>query len=327
MSESRDPIGMLLRSADSPIEPDAARMERAMGVVHGEWQAMLQSRRRTRRGWFAAAACVILALLAGLILAFRPAAPAVTAATAVRVQGDVLVDAQPLMAGQTVTSRQRIDTGRSGRVLLDVASGGRVRVDSGSLARWVSLTELRLARGRVYVETSERRDEQVAQLIVSTPFGIVRHVGTRFEVQISSDQTRVRVRDGAVDFERESKPPIRVATGQQLTVNASDAVLAAGPESADAQWSWTREISPALIIEGHPLADALDWLSRETGLEIVYQDEQARTQAHALILRGNVDGLSTRDALRAVLAGSGLSFQISGDRVDIRSGRADSGRE
>ena len=99
-----------------------------------------------------------------------------------------------------------------------------------------------------------------------------------------------------------------------------------GPGSADAQWAWTREISPAFVIEGRPLADALDWLSRETGLEIVYSDEEARRQAHALILRGNVDGLDTRDALRAVLAGSGLNFQMSGERVEIRSVHAESGR-
>lgn len=319
MSDSRDPIGMLLRSADPPLEPDTARMERAMSVVHGEWQSMLETRRRARRSWFAAAACVLLAVLAGLIVVFRPAAPAVTVATAVRVQGDVLVDAQPLSTGKLVRSQQAIDTGRGGRVLLDLASGEKVRIDSGSLARWVSPTELSLTRGRLYAETAERRDERTPQLIVTTPFGIVRHVGTRFEVQISGDQTRVRVREGAVDFERKSKPPIRVATGQQLSVSATDAVLAAGPGSADAQWAWTREISPSFVIEGRSLAEALDWLSRETGLEIAYSDEQARSQAQSLILRGNVDGLDTQDALRAVLAGSGLNFQLSADRVDIRS--------
>lgn len=327
MSDSRDPIEMLLRSADPPLEPDAARMERAMSVVHGEWQSTLASRRRARRSWYAAAACVLLAVLAGLIVVFRPAAPAITAATVVRVQGDALVAKQRLSAGQVVTSRQEIETGRSGRVLLELASGGHVRIDSSSVARWVSPTELSLTRGRLYAETAERRDERTPQLIVTTPFGIVRHVGTRFEVQISADQTRVRVREGAVDFERKSEPPIRVATGQQLSVSANQAVLAAGPGSADAQWAWTREISPAFVIEGRPLADALDWLSRETGLEIVYGDEEARVQAQALILRGNVDGLDTRDALRAVLAGSGLSFQVSADRVEIRSSRAESRRE
>jgi transmembrane sensor len=319
MSESRDPIGMLLRSADPPLEPDAARMERAMSVVHSEWQSMLDARRRARRSWLAAAACLVLAVLAGLTVAFRPATPAVTVARAVRVQGDVLIGAQRLATDQLVMSQQKIDTGSSGRVLLDLASGGRVRIDSSSVAQWVSPTELSLTRGRVYAETAERGNERAAQFIITTPFGIVRHVGTRFEVQISGDQTRVRVREGAVDFERKSKLPIRVASGQQLSVSANDAVVVAGPGSADAQWTWTREISPAFIIEGRPLAEALDWLSRETGLEVVYGDEQARSQARALILRGNVDGLDTRDALRAVLAGSGLNFEMTADRVEIRS--------
>src|SRR5262249_26446669 len=168
--ESRDPIGMLLRSADPPLEPETERMERAMRVVHGEWQSMLDTRRRARRSWLAAAACVLIAVLAGLVVAFRLAAPVVTVATAVRIHGDVLLNAQPIAVGQLVASQQQIETGRSGRVLLNLASGERLRIDSGSLAQWVSQSELNLTRGRLYAETAERKDARTAQLIVTTSF-------------------------------------------------------------------------------------------------------------------------------------------------------------
>jgi ferric-dicitrate binding protein FerR (iron transport regulator) len=299
-------------------------MERAMRAVHGEWHAALESRRRTKRNWLAAAAACVM-LLIGLVVAFRAAAPAVAVATATRVQGEVLVRAQPVSLGQLVMTRQDIDTGRGGRVLLELASGARVRVDTGSLVQWVSPTELNLTRGRIYAETAQVTG--APPLVVTTPLGVVRHVGTRFEVQLSGGEVRVRVREGAVDFERKSQPPLRVAVGQQLSVKQSDAVLEAGPGSADAQWAWTREISPGFVIEGQRLTATLDWLSHETGLAVVYRDEQARLQASALILRGSIHGLDTRDALRAVLAGSGLEFQLAPGRVEIGASRGESSRE
>jgi ferric-dicitrate binding protein FerR (iron transport regulator) len=326
MNEPRDPIGLLLRSADPAIEPDAARMERAMNVVHGEWRSMLESRKRTRRNWLSAAACVVVMLLAGLVVTFRPAAPAVAVATATRVQGDVLLHAQPVSLGQVVMTQQQVDTGRGGRVLLDLVSGMRVRIDSGSVVQWISPSELNLTRGRIYAETFENTGARTPPLVVKTPLGTVRHVGTRFEVQLASGQVRVRVREGAVDFERRSQPAIRVAAGQQLSVKQNDAVLEAGPGAADDQWTWTREISPAFVIEGQPLAAALDSLSHEAGLAVVYRDEQAQLQARALILRGSIEGLDTRDALRAVLAGSGLEFELASDRVEIRARRSESDR-
>jgi ferric-dicitrate binding protein FerR (iron transport regulator) len=320
VSESQDPIGALLRSAGPPLVPDAARMDRAMQAVHGEWRAVLESRRHTKRRWLAAAAASVM-LLIGLVVAYRPAAPAVIAATVTRVQGEVLVNAQPVSLRQIVVTRQDIDTGQGGRVLLELASGARIRVDSGSLVQWASPTELNLTRGRIYAETAQVTG--APPLVVTTPLGVVRHVGTRFEVQLSGGEVRVRVREGAVDFERESRPSLRVAMGQQLSVTQGDAVLEAGPGSADDQWAWTGEISPRFVIEGQRLTAALDWLSHETGFAVVYRDEQARSQASAIILRGSIDGLDTRDALRVVLAGSGLEFLLAPGHVEIGASRGE----
>jgi hypothetical protein len=71
-------------------------------------------------------------------------------------------------------------------------------------------------------------------------------------------------------------------------------------------------------MEGRSLFDTLEWLSQESGLRVVYRGEQARAQAHAVILRGSIEGLDTRQALLAVLAGSGLAFDLQSDHVAIR---------
>jgi ferric-dicitrate binding protein FerR (iron transport regulator) len=324
---ARDPIEALLRSAGPGIVPNPARMERAMRVVHGEWHAVLASRRRARRLWLVAA-CASIAVLGGLVVGLWPST-AVPVATAARVKGDVLVrhvergevGVDSVTMGRVVTSGEEIETGSAGRVLLVLASGARVRIDTLSLVQWVSPTELRVIRGTVYAETSESHGQEPAPLLVSTPLGVARHVGTRFEVRVSDGEARVRVREGTVSFERKGSPTVTIGTGQQLSVGESRSILGAGPGSADAQWEWTREISPGFAIEGRSLFDALDWLSQETGLRVAYRDEQARSQARAITLRGSIEGLDTRDALRAVLAGSGLAFALSSGSVEIRVGR------
>ena len=326
-----DPIEMLLRSAGAGIEPDASRMERAMLNVHREWHETLASRRTARRQT-RLAACAAVILIATLVVTLWPAA-ASPVATAVRLTGGALVrharstavSTELLSAGRVVMAGDEIDTGAAGRVLLDLTSGAQLRIDTHSVAQWKSPTELQLLSGTVYVETRVHPASQassvshIRQLTVSTPWGDVRHVGTRFEVQVAEGSTLVRVRDGLVSFSAKSAAPVMVRAGQQLSISNSVITLQPGPGSAAPEWDWLRAIGPSFAIEGRTLSDTLDWLSGETGLQVIYLSDGARSQAHALILRGTIDGLDTRQALLAVLAGSGLAFELRADRVEIRA--------
>jgi ferric-dicitrate binding protein FerR (iron transport regulator) len=325
-----DPVAALVRAAAPAPEPDAARMERALHRVHGEWRAALAERRRARRRplFLAAAATVLVAVLVGVLW---PEAP-VPVATVDRVVGDVVVRrvehgelrVAPSQTALVILNGEEIDTGRSGRALLRLASGEQLRIDGDTLVGWASPTELRLTRGTVYIETAaETRSPASIPVAIVTPMGSVQHVGTRFEVQLSNAGARVRVRDGSVIYSRQGKAPIMLSTGQQLSVTTTASTLEAGPGSADASWEWTREIAPEFAIEGRSLYDALEWLGHESGLRVVYADVRVASQARRVTLRGSIEGLDTRAALRAVLVGSDLQFELHPDRIDIRAGRSE----
>jgi ferric-dicitrate binding protein FerR (iron transport regulator) len=308
-----------MRSAGLGVTPDAARMERAMQRVHGEWHAVLAGRRRRAQRLQWAAAVAAVALVAVLAKVFWPGPDrAVAVATLTRAVGEVRVGTEPLKTGRVILSGEAIETESTGRALLSLASGEQLRIDGGSRLNWSSRTELRLARGTVYIETSGlMRPDSSVGVVVMTPMGAVRHIGTRFEVQVADGKTRVRVREGAVLFSRENQPPVTVAAGQQLSVDGRGASMQPGPGSADPQWAWTHDIAPEFSIEGRSLYDALEWLSHETGLRVVYANESARSQAQRVTLRGSIEGLDTQAALRAVLAGSELRFELHADRIDI----------
>jgi hypothetical protein len=320
---ARDPIEALVRSAGLGVTPDPARMERAMRNVHGEWRAALDDRRRAR--WRAlAAGLAVVGAMAALVFALRPAPP-VPVATITRVIGEGVirhaargkVEVEAARAGRVLMSGEEIDTGSTGRVLLSAASGAQLRVDTASISQWKSPSELRLTSGTVYVETAS--SGAVQPLTVLTRLGDVRHVGTRFEVHVTNDETRVRVRDGTVSFSSPGRAPVMLGAGQQLVAGPRTALVQAGPGSAAPEWQWTRAIGPAFTIEGRSAFEALDWLGHETGLRVVYASERARAQARETILRGTIDGLDTQAALLAVLSGSDLDFALHADRVEVRS--------
>jgi ferric-dicitrate binding protein FerR (iron transport regulator) len=250
--------------------------------------------------------------------------PSVMVATLTRAVGDVRFGGVRLEAGRVISSGETIETGGTGRALLSLVSGEQLRIDGQSRMNWTSRTDLRLARGTVYIETSAAPGaESSLGVVVWTPVGAVRHVGTRFEVRVADGKARVRVRDGAVTFSRKDEAPVMVGAGQQLSVARNILSIQPGPGSVDPQWAWTRDIAPDFSIEGRSLYDTLEWLSHETGLRVVYADERVRSQARRLTLRGSIEGLDTQAALRAVLAGSELNFELHADRIDIFAGTAE----
>jgi transmembrane sensor len=217
-------------------------------------------------------------------------------------------------------SGDEVDTDAGGRVLLSASSGEQLRLDRQSVSQWTSRNELHLTAGAVYVETALA--SSIRPLIVSTQLGDVRHVGTRFEVRVADGETRVRVRDGKVSFAPTGGSLIAVDAGQQLVARSDTSVVGTGPASAAPEWHWTMDIAPAFTLEGRSAFDALQWLGHEAGLDVRYTTGHAQAQARATTLRGSIDGLDAQSALRAVLAGSGLAFELYPDRIEVRSSDA-----
>jgi hypothetical protein len=317
-----DPIAALLRSAGPRATPDAQRMEAARANVHAAWHEAVLERRRERWHWLAASlaavAVGVLALLAWM------GGRAESVATVSRIAGDVRVHRESapevgVHVGETLNVGDQVETGSAGRVLLSWPDGIELRMDRESLVQIDAPTEAQLLRGTVYVDVS-RSAPSADRFAVSTRFGEVRHVGTRFEVHVADDHVRVRVRDGKAAFSgHASASPTLIAAGQQLLAGSGALKLEPGPAIHDGAWSWTQQIAPVFELEGRSLSEALAWLSHESGLPVVYESEQLKQQAGQIILRGSIEGLDLRAAFHAVLSGSGLDFAVHPDRVDIRS--------
>ena len=178
-----------------------------------------------------------------------PAAPA-EVATLHLVKGSIVInrdgaDRQVREAGLRLQTGDRV-TSQDSRAALMFADGVAVRLDRETAVTLES-GRVTLLRGAAYVDAG--REPRGSGLAVETPLGVVRHVGTQFEVRLLGDTVRVRVREGAVVVERESG---------RWTSRAGEALLIAPNKSAEQQttttsgpdWNWVSELAEPFQLEG-----------------------------------------------------------------------------
>lgn len=293
-----------------------------------EWQDLLAARRPQAT---ALRRLAPLALAASLLLAagvgwwwmrVRPVAPSGPIATVVAVKGGIRAQETPgrggerwreLAVGDTLvagTSLTTADVDAPGLVALLWAGGASIRLDSGTTLRLVSSERLGLDEGAVYVDSGAQ--DSGRSLEISTTLGIVREVGTQFEVRVPREDggpLRVRVRAGAVSVigGRGAHP---VAEGEELRIDRDGAVSRGRVEQHGPAWDWTLAAAPGIDIENLSLRAFLEWACRETGWRLRYADEAVATSAETIRLHGTIEGLRPDQAVGVVLSGSGLGHRV-----------------
>ncbi len=205
-----------------------------------------------------------------------------------------------------------IDTGvgeSAGRTAVRLAGGQSVRLDAGSRVRFESSSSMTLERGAVYFDSRSG-----AGVEVRTALGVVRDIGTQFEVRLLPDVSpvlRVRVREGSVMLEQAGASH-RAVAGEQLRVDASGTIERDTTPIHGPRWDWVLDTAPTPEIAGKPLARFLDWAAREGGWELRFADDETARIAAATVLHGDVQNLSVTEASSIVLQGSGLGYHLEG---------------
>src|SRR5918999_87599 len=151
---------------------------------------------------------------------------------------------------------------------------------------------------------------------------VIRDIGTRYEVRLSDQELRVRVRDGRVEVS--SAFGMREADrGGQLRVTSSGILSGRAPTSG-ADWDWIVRATPPPQLEGRPLPEFLAWAEREGGRPIRFADPALERANAATIVYGAIEGLTVEEALDVVLPSCGLARLTDGNVITIVA--ADDGR-
>ena len=228
-------------------------------------------------------------------------------------------ESRAIAAGEPIPLGATLRSTNAGRASLRLGGGATVRLDSETRVRFASAALLDLDRGALYVDTGFGA-QPGATIVIKTPLGTARDVGTRFAVRlVSSDGTTllVRVRDGAVLTEQRGRT-YRTQAGEELVLRGDGTAQRREVAISGSDWEWVLAAAPGFDIEGRSLREFLDWVSRETGWRIVFADAGLETSASEIVLHGSIGGLRPDRAPFAVLPGAGLEGEIEDGRLVVR---------
>jgi hypothetical protein len=335
LSADGDRIGPLLRLAGPREAVPADRMRRVKAAVHAEWRQQTRARsRRTTVGWsvgaLAAAALVLLSVRVAVRDAAPVASPPQALATVDAVSGAVrLVPSSErgaggptlFQVGDHIRVGDGVDTTSGGVAALRLAGGASVRIDRGTRVRVLSGATLVLDEGAIYVDSGAGQDalpRDAPSLEVRTAVGLVRDIGTQFEVRLlSGSALRVRVRDGLVRLSQ-SRRTHDATPGDELTLDGNGSVIRRTVPVYGADWAWAAALARPFELEGQSLRDFLDWIVGENGWQLRFADAAVEQTSLTTVLHGSIQGLTPEEALAAVLPTVGVEHRLENGVLLIR---------
>ena len=314
-------LARVLRAAGSRATPADEMKTRVRAAVHAEWRASV-ARRSRRRVWLAVAASAVIAGVA--LWGSRPffSAPGEVVANLARTVGTVessdgtwgrwseVALNSPLRAGENLM------TGATGRAALQLPDGVSLRLDHDTRIAFVDAEHVQVKAGAVYVDAGAVPGAS-RSLRVSTPAGVVWHVGTQYEARIVTGATRIRVREGRIDLIPAQGAPQSARVGEELLVSTLGSVARSVISPSDPQWQWATNAAPSFDIDGRPVRDFLAWAGRELGREIVFATPESESEAERAVLSGSVNGLAPAEALAAVLPTTSLRSTERDGKIEI----------
>lgn len=319
-------LSRVLRAAGRRIEPPADMKEEMYAALHAQWRAMLAERRhssRRRRQMFAAAAGIAAVAVAGWLLrepligSGRAVASLGGVFGAVSVDRGWLVAERAAQSGQQIYAGDEVRTGRAAGAQIELAGGIRLQFDADTHVAFASPQRLLVDAGAAYVDVRSSAAAQVTPLSIETPLGVVRHLGTQYEVRLAGAGLQVTVREGRVELTGRDGAKQTGAAGERLTLGADGQLVrtSVSPDAPD--WRWAGIAPGPFVIENRPLAQFLTWVGQQLGREIVYSTADSEAEAQRVILRGSIAGLTPEQALTAVLSTTRLRSRIEAGRIVI----------
>lgn len=321
---SDEALASLLENVDVRPKPPVEMEQAVFEHSRAQWRAMQAARKRRKTyRYFAAAAVLVLTLLIKPVFfsGLPDGGASLALGTVSNLKGLVYVvregrretlanASEALYAGESIIASA--DSGLSIRW----AAGSSVRVDQNSELLLSSAAELGLVSGRVYVDVPLLPSGQPApDLAVATQFGLVSHIGTQFMVSSDAEAVQVLVREGSVSVSNDQQTVV-AAAGNQLTLDSVDSISRDTVPVFGSQWQWAEQLAPVFEVDGLPLFEVLNRISRETGKPILYDSADAQRIATSTIMHGNIDE-DPSNALELVLQTNDLSWFEEDGKVHL----------
>lgn len=316
-----DNIGRLIQAAGPREQLPAALKRQWEAHFRAELESVRSSSRRRRR-YAACLAVGVIAIAIALSLLSRPPTVDRPAVRVVALSGTVTASSR--LGNDTTLTEGRALT--AGQTLLTAADGYAAVNWAGYDLRLNRDTRLELRRdgvalqaGELYVSDDPHRIGHF-QLVITTPFGTVRDIGTQFMVRVQADTAVTTVRRGVVEFRaghttHRAEPDSSFAS--RLSVTREQTVHAERVSPGGNEWRWIYRAAPGFALDGRTAWDFLRWSIGESGLRLVFDTSAAEIYARTTTLHGSIEGLDPEEALAPVLATTDLDYVVESGSLRI----------
>ncbi len=333
--EERELRHLIRQAGPRPAVP-ASDLGEIKAAARREWQRLVgaeAARRRWARrlAWAAGLAVAAVGAWWWSARTVPQPLPAVVARVElargdVRVGGDAIDGGgEPLGSGGELVAGSELVTagaaaGSPGRLAIRLAGGPSVRLDHDSHVRLASHRRLELLAGALYVDSGVS-PAAGGGIEIDTGLGVVRDIGTQFEVRLSDtgEALRIRVREGRVTLSAAGESH-SAAAGEELTWQRDAPPVRGRVDSWSAEWEWVVAAAPPIEIEGRTLGEFLDWVCREAGWRLEFVDPALAESARDIRVHGAIEELTLEQALSVVLPGSRLSYRLEDGVLRVARG-------
>ncbi len=308
-----DPLAEIVRAAGRRVAPPQEHYDQVYAATHAVWQRKL-GQSRQRYGYAIAAAIGLLAF-GTLLWQILPTPVPTIAAELLVARGSVeQFDAETnawmdIDAGGVVTLESRIRTGPDSATALRLSDGGSLRLSADTEVA-LRATGVDLDAGLLYFDSADRAAG--APIDIRTAHGIVRDIGTQFEVRSTSDALRVRIRSGGVELlDTADGNRVAGASGEELRLNAAGQLSRRQFARDDPDWAWVQSLAVAPTLETPSVMRYLTWIAEETGKELEFASETVRLQAELARFSGDPRGLMPADLLETIAETTDFDFEFT----------------
>jgi len=314
-TEQDDSVARLMNLAGLRPDVSADIEARVYDHVRREWRNSLPVS-HTRK-W-----AIPLAIAASILLAVSIVRSPVTpdgalVGTVATISSEFGATSAGLTVGDTVSVGDTLTT-RDGQLLnIALPNNTSVRLAENTSLQLDDRYRFTLVTGTVYADSGILASPG-SNLEIQTGVGVITDIGTQFLVSFVDDELGVAVREGRVDVTAE-RDTYTTRAGDSLMLLAGSPAVMGKIGATDSAWDWTLDVASDFEVENSSVLNFLEWVSRETGKELIFSSDEIRADAMTTILYGPVSDLKPSEAAVTMLATTKFDYRI--DETSIVLGR------
>ncbi|VUD41699.1 hypothetical protein TDB9533_00542 [Thalassocella blandensis] len=317
-----DYIEKLLKGANKPPTPNSNDAQEILVATKKAWQESVRqnkSREKKRKVIAFNFAAIVLVGILGL-WKFQP----FNSANDLKELGSITfasnlyqINGNKQSAPSRIHSGDTLTAGSSTLLSVTLQDGTLITFAPDTALQFTGVSTMNLMTGRIFVDSPG----QNTSVVIGTPWGSIQDIGTQFEITVDTNELTVAMREGKVKMDLGHSIEYAAyenGKGDLIRINKANQMRKEEISSTDTHWSWTIPAIKALNLENITAYDLLNWVSRTTGRNIVYNSalvSQLAKETH--FSTGRIEADAIDPVLPVLFETTTLSLKIDNNTITV----------